>query len=262
MKILAAVRGALFPNSNEEILMSKVETEMPTPKKPRAPAIAEKLEAARAVLASFNGEVAQAVLDAAENAPGAPKKLFDVRAKISAAEREVIELEKAYALATRLDRQADAAGAAMMRAEQFEVMKKSADVRLTALASIMEAIETAARAYSEYSLATNDMVVALPTGTRLGFVALGKNGYAGSWVGDLKQLIAAEAYRLTVIDDQGRGARLPFAEQPELTSSDHTKLPAGLDLMREATESILRDVEAQMNRLNDEQMQRAAGLAA
>ena len=48
---------------------------------PRAPGIAEKLEAARAILAAHNGEVAQTVLDAAENVPGATKRLCDLRAQ-------------------------------------------------------------------------------------------------------------------------------------------------------------------------------------
>jgi hypothetical protein len=60
------------------------------------------------------------------------------------------------------------------------------------------------------------MVVALPTRTRIAFMAMGKNGYAGSWVGDGKPLIAAEAFRLIVTDDHG--ARLPFAAPPELSS--------------------------------------------
>jgi hypothetical protein len=228
----------------------------------RAPAIALKLEAAREALKLHNNEVAQTVLDAAENVPGAAKRLSDLRGRISTAEREVGELEQAHALAMKLDRQSDAAGAAAMRGEQFAIMKQRADVRLKAVATIMEAVATAAQAYSEYAVATNEMVTALPTGTRLNFVSLGRNGYGGNWLRDLKGLIGAEAYRLTTLDARGRGARLPFAEQPEISSTDHTKLPAAIDLMTEAQESILRDVEGQMARLNAESMARAAGVAA
>jgi hypothetical protein len=229
---------------------------------PRAPAVALKLEAAREALTLHNKEVAQTVLDAAEGVAGATKQLAELRTKISSAEREVFELEQAHSLAMKLDRQSNAAGAAAMRAEQFTVMKKCAEARLKSVATIMEAVATAAKAYSEYVTITNQMVVALPTGTRMGFIAMGRNGYGGSWVGDLKSLIASEAWRLTAIDARGRGARLPFAEQPELTSTDHTKLPPAIDVMTEAQESMLRDVEAQMTRLNDEQMAQAGGVAA
>ena len=47
---------------------------------PRAPAIADKLEAARAVRASLDPEIAQAALEAAEGVRGAEKRLADLRA--------------------------------------------------------------------------------------------------------------------------------------------------------------------------------------
>jgi hypothetical protein len=228
----------------------------------RAPAIALKLEAAREALQLHNDMVAQTVLAAAENAPGAAKRLAQLRENISMTEREVSEFEQAHALAAKLDRQSDAAGAAAMRAEQFAVMKQRADVRLKAVATIMEAVATAAKAYHEYVVATNEMAVALPTGTRIGFVSLGRNGYGGSWVGNLKELIAAEAWRLIVVDQKGSASRLPFATAPEVTNDDHTKLPPAIDLMTEAQENILRDIEAQMARLNAETVARAAGVAA
>lgn len=228
----------------------------------RAPVVAQKLEAAREALKLHNESVAQTVLDASENSPGAQRRLTDLRAKISTAEREVFELEQAHILAKKLDRQSDAAGAAAMRAEQFAIMKERADVRLKSLATVMEVLGTASKAYHEYVVATNEMVVALPTGTRMGHVALGRNGYGGAWVGDLKGLIAAEAWRLIVVDERGRMARLPFAEAPEITTNDHTKLPPAIDVMTEAQANVLRDIEAQMARLNAEELARAGGVAA
>jgi hypothetical protein len=47
-----------------------------------------------AISAIYNGDVAQTVLDAAENVSGAPKRLYHLPTKIAAAEREVFELEK------------------------------------------------------------------------------------------------------------------------------------------------------------------------
>jgi hypothetical protein len=235
---------------------------MKPPAIPRAPAVAMKLEAAREVARTLEQDVGQFVLDAAEGVSGAAKRLADLRTTIAAAQRDVGELEQAHALAMKLDRQAAAAVATVMRKEQFAVMKQRADVRLEALATIMEAVATAAKAYHKYVVSTNEMVVALPTGTRLSFIALGRNGYGGSWVGNLKELIAAEAWRLIVIDDKGRAARLPFATAPELSNDDHTKLPSALALMTEAHANILRDIEAQMERLNAESMAQAGGVAA
>lgn len=228
----------------------------------RAPAVAQKLEGAREALKLHNNELAQTVLDAAENVPGALKRLGDLRAKISTAERDVAELEKAYALAAAIDRKSDAAGAAAMREEQFAIMKQRADVRLKAVATIMDAIKTAAAAYSTYAIATNEMVTALPTGARMPFVAIGRNGYGGSWVGDLRTLISAEAWRTVIVDEHGRGARLPFSQQPELSTDNPAAFRPGIELMTEAQETVMRDVEEQMARLNEQQMALASEEAA
>jgi hypothetical protein len=226
--------------------------------KPRAPAVAAKLEAARMALQDLNRDVGQAALEAAENAPGGAKRLAGLRQQIAEAEREVVELTKARELAARLDRESSAAAAVAMRDEQFAVMKQHATSRLKKAAIVMEALATASKAYSEYALQTNAMVVALPTGTRMAFMGMGRNGYGGSWVGDLKALIAAEAFRLTVTDERGRGARLPFAQAPELTSNNPGALTPAIELMTEAQESVLRDIEGQLKRLNGEQMAAAA----
>src|SRR5947208_5745945 len=226
--------------------MSKV---IEMPKKARAPAVAEKLEAAKSALQNLSAEVGQAALEAAENAPGAARRLADLRSRISAAERDVDELTRAHMLAEKLDRQSDATAAAAMRAEQFAIMKKCAATRLKAVATVMEAIGIAGAAFSEYAIATNDMVIALPTGSRMPFIAMGKNGYAGSWVGDLKSLIAGEAFRVTVTDENGRGARLPFAQQPELTSDDPGTITPAIDVFTEAQNFVLRDIEGQIEQL-------------
>jgi hypothetical protein len=230
-----------------------------TAKQPlRAPAVALKLETARGVLQDLNREVGQAALEAHENAPGAAKRLAGLRQQIADAEREVSELERAHTYAARADREASASGAVALRAEQFAIMKKHAEIRLKKAAILMEALATASKAFSEYAIETNAMVVALPTGTRMAFLGMGRNGYGGSWIGDLKSLIAAECFRLTVTDERGRGARLPFAQAPELTSNNPGALTPAIELMTEAQETALRDIEGQMNRLNDEQMAAAA----
>jgi hypothetical protein len=232
-----------------------------TTKQPlRAPAVALKLEAARNALQDLEQQTGQAALDAAENAPGGAKRLAGLRQQIADAEREVSELERAHVFAARADREASAAGAVALRAEQFAIMKKHAANRLNSAAIVMEALATASKAFSEYAIETNAMVVALPTGTRMAFMGMGRNGYGGSWIGDLKTLIAAEAFRLTVTDELGRGARLPFAQAPELTSDNPGALTPAIDVLTEAQETVLRDIEGQMRRLNDEQMEAAAAL--
>lgn len=219
---------------------------------PRAPAVREKLDCALGALAELEEQVAELALDAAERKPGAADKLAGHRSKIEAAKTAVDELRAALRLAVKLDRRSDAAAAATMRVEQFSIMKQRAEVRLKAVATIMEAVATAAKAYNEYALATNQMVVAIPTGTRLGQIHIGRNGYGGSWIGDLKDLIASEAYRVAPIDAHGRGARLPFANAPEITSTDPGKFPPAIDLMTDAQQAVLRDIEGQMQRLNAE----------
>jgi hypothetical protein len=87
----------------------------------------------------------QLALEAAEGVPGASKRLGDLRTTIANAQRDVAELEKAHAVAARLDRQSDAAGAAAMRAEQFAIFKKHADARLKAMATVMDALATVQR---------------------------------------------------------------------------------------------------------------------
>lgn len=230
--------------------------------KPRAPAVASKLEAAREVLRELEQDVGQFALDAAEGVPGASKRLADLRTTIAGAQRDVAELEKALTVATRIDRQGDVAAVTAMRAEQFALFKKHGEARLKAMATVMDALATAAVAYSQYAIETNAMVVALPTGTRMSFMAMGRNGYAGSWVGDCKSLITGEAFRLTIADEHGRGARLPFATQPELSTDDHRTIVPAIDIITEAQESVLRDIEGQMNRLNAERMAQAAEAAA
>ncbi len=69
-------------------------------------------------------------------------------------------------------------------------------------------------------------------------------------------------FRLTVTNEHGRGARLPFAQQPELTSNDPGALTPAIDVVTEAQAAVLRDIEGQMERLNAEQMAAAATGAA
>ncbi len=232
------------------------------PDAPRATAVAVKLAETEALISELESGVAPLALAESEGVSGAKRDLQALEARIEAAKRESHRQRQAHRHAVELDRRAEIAAASAMRQEQFAVMKKCAAVRLKAAKTIMDVLPTLSAAYFEYVIATNEMVVALPTQTRMPRVAMGKNGYGGSWVGDLRSLLAAEAFRLTVIDDRGRGARLPFALQPELTSDDPGAITPAIDVFTEAQESVLRDIEAQMQRLNAEAMTAAAGEVA
>jgi hypothetical protein len=226
--------------------MSKV-IEPPRPPN-RAFAIARKLEAATGALRALAGEVGQAALEAFSDAPGAAKRLGDLRLKIRTAECEVDELTKAHALAARLDQQSDVAAAAKMREEQFRVFKVHADARLKALQTVLEAISIAVPAYAAYASETHAMVGALPSGVRLGIVNLGHNGSLGSWLGDLSHLLAAESFRLSAPGT----ARLPFARPPEM-STDIATIEPGIEIMTAAQRHVLRDLEGQLENLDREQ---------
>ena len=145
----------------------------------RAPLIAAKLEEARALLAVHNGEVAQTVLDVAEDVQGAPKRLFDLRAKISTTEREASELERAYELALRIDRQAEASAATEMRREQLAEFKKQFAAREKAMAAVLKAAADMAAAYGDYSELTLNTLAAVPSGTVVPMMSIGSEGFAG-----------------------------------------------------------------------------------
>jgi hypothetical protein len=222
----------------------------PNDQPPRAPLIRGKLEDAEQALLVLESEVGPLACDEAEGKPGAAAKLAGLNSKIAAAERTRHQLRNALRFALQDDLKMAAVGADKMRTDQFSIFRKKGEARLTTLATMFEALATAQTAYSQYAIQTNEMVVALPSGTSMGIVAVGYNGWGGSWVGNLKKLIAGEMFRVATPDKTGRGARLPFAEAPNLSSDDVTKMSPAIHLMREAHDKILGDIEGQMERLN------------
>jgi Skp family chaperone for outer membrane proteins len=219
---------------------------------PRAPAVAVKLAEAEAQLLELEAAVAPLALAELEGVAGAKRDLQALEAKIEAAKRERHKLRSAHRHAVELDRKADIADAATLRQEQLRIFKVHAQSRLKSLQTVMDAIATAAPAFSTYAIETGKMVAALPTGTNIGIVGMGRNNWAGSWLGDCANLIAAEAYRLAVPDKTGRGARLPFAQAPDLSTGDVAKIVPAIDLMSEAQDHVMREIEGQMERLNRE----------
>jgi hypothetical protein len=227
-----------------------------TVSEPRAPAIAEKLEAARAMLAVHNAEVAQTVLDAAENVPGATKRLTDLRSKISTAELAVFELEKAHELAARIDRQSDVAAATRMRAEQLVEFKRQFSAREQAMAAVLKAAADMATAYGEYSEATLLAAAVVPSGTTVPQMAIGGAGLYGAAFGPCDRLILAELYRLAPDRRDGIGRFvLPFAKPPsEQFRGNHTAIPAGIDDLLASDNAIIADIAQQIEALNEAAM--------
>jgi hypothetical protein len=223
---------------------------------PRAPAIAEKLEAARAMLAAHRGEMGQAVLDAAENVPGATKRLVDLRSHVSTASSAVAELEQALDLALRIDRQANAATATHMRNEQLVVFRKEFEARETAMAAVLKAAAAMATAYGEYSEATLRAAAVIPSGTTVPPMAIGGDGAYGAAFGPCERLIQSELYRLAPEREDGIGRFvLPFARPPsEQLRGNHPAIPAGIDELRAADAAILADISRQIENLDEAAM--------
>ncbi|OAF17852.1 hypothetical protein [Bradyrhizobium neotropicale] len=230
----------------------------------RAPAIAQKLEAARSVRASIDPEIAQAALEAAEGARGADKRLADLRARVAMADREVAELEKAHALAARLDRQAAVQAVAEMRAEQLADFKVNMEQREKAMAKVMEAAALMAKAYAEYSEATLAAQIAMPTGTSIPVMAVGPDGVYGPVFGPCERLILSELWRLAPPRSDGIGRFfVPFAKPTvELFRRQPEAMPAGIDELRSANQAIVIDVEKQVAKMNESAMAAASKEAA
>jgi hypothetical protein len=230
--------------------------------KPRAPAIALKLEAAREVLRELEQDVGQFALEAAEGAPGASKRLGDLRTTIANAQRDATELEKAHAVAARIDRQTAVTAAVQMRSEQLAEFKEQFGLREKAMGAVLKAASEMASAYGEYSEATLRAATATPSGTVVPIMAIGANGSYGAVFGPCERLILTEIFRCAPdrLDGIGRFV-LPFAKAPnELDRGNPEAIRPGIDEMRDAHVAIIADIESQIEKLNEQAMAGAAAV--
>jgi hypothetical protein len=227
---------------------------------PRAPAARDKLVAAESALAELEAEVAVLALEASEGKAGAEKNLIAHRSKIDAAERKVSEQRKAVVLAECLDRQAAANGMAKIRAEQLAEFKKQMTDREKAMAVVLAAAATMAKAYGEFSEATLAAQIAAPIGTNIPPMSIGPNGLYGNVFGRCEILIQTELWRLAPPRADGRGrSLLPFAKPlSPLSPGDPASLPPGIDEMRHAHAAILTDIEKQIAMLDQRAMAAAS----
>jgi hypothetical protein len=220
---------------------------------PRAPAVIAKLDGELAKLAAMEAGVDELALAAAENQPGAIGRLTAQRAKIEEAERRVSEMRRAVALAQRIDRQADAAAATQMRAGQLVEFKRQFAAREKAMATVLKAAADMAAAYGEYSEATLLSVGAIPSGTFVPPMSIGRDGLYGAAFGPCDRLILGELFRLAPDRHDGTGRFvLPFAKPPsEMARGKPETIPAGIDEMRAADDAIIADISKQIENLDE-----------
>jgi hypothetical protein len=231
------------------------------PQIPRAPAVRAKLQQAEAVLAELEADVATLALEASEGKAGADKALAGHRSKIELAARSVSELRRAVHLAEKLDRKAVAGEAARMRSEQLSAFRKYGNGRLAAAEDIFKAAADMAAAMHRYGVATQQMVSVLPSGTALPIMSLGRIGEFGGALGNLDLLLSAEFYRLGAGVEPFNGQQrfyVPFAKQPTLGNTDHTKMQPGIDAFRDAHAAIVTEIEGQIAKIDAEDMSVAA----
>jgi hypothetical protein len=100
----------------------------------------------------------------------------------------------------------------------------------------------------------------LPSGTALPTLAMGENGLSGNLLGSCDRLLLAEMYRLGAKQD-GDGRRaptLPFAKPQVIELRDQPdRIRPGLDVLQEAHDALLREIEGQIARLDAKVMQAA-----
>ena len=232
---------------------------------PRAPAVREKLGRAEEVLAQLEADVAALALDASEGVAGAEKALAAHRSRIEMAERQESEMRRAVALAERLDRQANAAAGAAMRAAQMSEFTATFDEREKEMGAVLAAAAAMAKAYGRFSEATLRAAAVVPSGTSVPVMAIGPQGVYGPAFGPAGNLILAEFYRLAPERKDGVGRfLLPFCKpMSELTRLQPQAIPAGIDEFTAADKAILADIAIQIERLNGRDLDAATeGFAA
>jgi hypothetical protein len=229
----------------------------------RAPQIKGKLEAARSALADLNRGVAEAALAAAEDEPGAAERLGELRLKITDAERTAAEIERAHQLAQLLDREALARGAIAMRGEQLSAFKKHVTAREKHFAVALTHAAEMAKAFRHFLFESEGMVSVLPSGTAFPTLAVGELGLGGNLLSGCATLLLSEMFRVGASRDaNGRVGILPFAKPLLVTQrGDPGKIPPALETLQAGHDALIREIEAQVKRL-DEKLMRTASAPA
>jgi hypothetical protein len=217
---------------------------------PRAPAAAERLAAAQAMLLDLEQKLGPIALSAAEGEL-VEKKLAALEGQISAGRREVQRMESAYHSALHLDREEAAAALEHARAEQLADFRTALQAAENEMATVLEAAKTMATSYSRFSelnfLASNSV----PASCRLPEMSVGKNGIYGSF-GNCEQLILAQLWLSAPARANGVGNFvLPWAKAPSLLTTDRATFAPVIDEYRAATAAIVVNIEMQIQTLNE-----------
>ncbi|MGJ5120961.1 hypothetical protein [Bradyrhizobium oligotrophicum] len=186
----------------------------------RAEPIRLKLAEAIEVLAGLQARGAELVLEASEGKPAAEKMLAAHRERITHAERHVAELQRAHALAERLDAEAEADRQAAAREAAYSAFAAAAGRWEDAGTRLALLIEQAAAVRIELALAGEEMQRRWPTGIanleiqpRMLSVSTDRHGELTI---SLDAAIAGEAFR------NGRhNADLPGAAAPWLMAASN-----------------------------------------
>jgi hypothetical protein len=221
---------------------------------PRAPNVREKLDVAEQALSALEGQIAQCALDEAEGAPGAAAKMAALTAKISAARSERHKLRQALRLASDIDRRNQVEARSKIRTSQLTAFQGYAREREAAVVEMCDAAKTLAKACQRYGASTRKMLGVVPLDSHLPKMSLGPNGVLGSALGSLEQLLAVELYRCAAPDADGQRFLAPFAKAMTLNTDDVSKMPAGVDVFREAQAALSAEIKAQLEQIEAKEL--------
>jgi hypothetical protein len=213
-------------------------------------------------LQALEGDVGRSALEATEDKPGSAERLAGLRQQITDAERDVAELERALTFAARADNEALALGAIAMRAEQLSAFKTHVTAREKFFAVALTHAAELARAYRAFLLESEGMVSVLPSGTFFPTLGIGELGLGGNLLGGCDKLLLAEMFRLGAAPDAtGRVGILPFAKPTIMTQRGQPdKIPPSLDVLQEGHDALIKEIEAQVRRLDEKLMRSASAV--
>ena len=218
--------------------------------KPRAPNVREKLAEAERVLAALEAEVPELALAEAEGISGATAKLVALNNRISGARTERHKLRSALQLALEIDRRAEVAGRAKIRASQLAAMQTHSRERDAAVAEICDAAAKIAAAYQRYGMATQKLVGVRPIGTAFPSMAMGPNGVFGPIFGNLERLLEIELFRCSSPGADGQRFVVPLAKPMGLHSTDTAAIPPAIEVFREAQSALTAEIKEQLENLD------------
>jgi hypothetical protein len=198
-----------------------------------------------------------------KTSPGHSNALTILRARIAGAERDAAELDRAHAFAARAHREMTATNAIAMRATQMAAFRKHVAAREKHMAVALAHAGEIAKAFRQFQLESEAMISVLPSGTSFPTMAIGDLGLGGNLLGGCDKLLLSEMFRLGAVPDaSGRVAVLSFAKPTIVTQRGQPdRIPPGLEVLQQGHDALLREIEGQVQRLDEQLMRRASAKA-